>query len=62
MAQPLKEVRCHCGTLFGIEQPDGTLSIKARDVYRNIDGTVTGPCRRCGAIVHWPLVIEKVMR
>lgn len=55
----IQEIRCHCGTLFGIRQPNGTLTIKARDVYRTIDGVVTGPCRRCGATVRWPLTIEK---
>lgn len=48
------EVRCRCGMLFGIEQPNGTLAIKYRDLFRIVDGNVTGPCRKCGAKVEWP--------
>ncbi|HSE45299.1 MAG TPA: hypothetical protein VLA89_08205 [Gemmatimonadales bacterium] len=49
-----EHIRCVCGTLFGMELPDGTLAIKHRDLYRNIrGGVVEGPCRRCGAIVRW---------
>lgn len=58
----LKEVRCPtCNSLFGIEQPNGTLAIKHREIYRTISGSIWGPCRRCGAQVRWPdsLLIEK---
>ncbi len=50
-----KDIRClNCGTLFG-KQVDKSLSIKHRDLYRNIDGGVVwGPCRGCGLIVTWP--------
>jgi len=47
-------VRCpSCGTLFGYT--DGpTLNIKHRDLYREIkNGSVEGPCRKCGTIVRW---------
>lgn len=50
----LKQVRCpHCNTLFGIEGPDGALHIKLKDLYRDIDGRVSGPCRKCGSLVAW---------
>jgi hypothetical protein len=61
----LYHVRCeHCGTLFGIEMPNGTLAIKLKDLYRTIEGRVEGPCRKCGSMVVWPsepvvLVIKK---
>lgn len=48
-----KPIKCSgCDTLFGIEI-DGYLNIKHRDLFRRIDGTVTGPCRRCGHQVIW---------
>lgn len=49
-------VRCPaCGSLFGMEHEDGkVLVIKSRDIYRTFrGGEVEGPCRRCGATVHW---------
>jgi hypothetical protein len=49
----LKEIKCVCGTLFGKEQ-DGVLAIKYRDLYRQIEGRVEGPCRGCGNVVRWP--------
>lgn len=51
MTQPVK---CECGALFGIEQPDGSLAIKYRDLFRIVRGSVSGPCRKCGANVTWP--------
>jgi hypothetical protein len=58
-AMTTKPIRCSCGALFGNEEGD-TLNIKARDIYRSIKGgVVTGPCRKCGAIMRWPLTIEK---
>jgi len=59
MTQPIA-IRCSCGTLFGYEQ-DGVLNIKHRDLYRHVEGgVVTGPCRKCGKTVRWPLhYIEK---
>lgn len=53
----MKQVKCpSCGTLFGVEQPDGSLSIKHRDLFRQVrGGTVSGPCRKCGAEVRWPV-------
>lgn len=51
MTQPVK---CTCGSLFGIEQDDGSLAIKYRDLFRIVRGTVSGPCRKCGATVTWP--------
>jgi hypothetical protein len=55
MPPPLKEIRCReCGTLFGIEGEDGTLRIKLKDLYREIDGRASGPCRKCGSRVVWP--------
>lgn len=49
-----KPIKCTgCGTLFGIEQDDGALNIKHRDLYRRIYGTCEGPCRRCGAQIKW---------
>jgi len=53
MTQPVK---CECGALFGIEQDDGSLAIKYRDLFRLVKGSVSGPCRKCGAIVNWPSV------
>lgn len=51
----MKQVKCpSCGTLFGVEQPDGSLSIKHRDLFRQVRGSVSGPCRRCGQVVVWP--------
>lgn len=46
-------IRCGCGTLFGMQLPDGSLAIKHRDLYRLVRGSVEGPCRRCGATVRW---------
>lgn len=54
-----KEVRCSCGCLFGIEQADGILVIKARDLYRFVRGEVSGPCRKCGQLIRWPMTVEK---
>jgi hypothetical protein len=52
---PLIEIRCpHCNTLFGIEGDDGVLRIKMKDLYREIEGRVAGPCRKCGSTVVWP--------
>lgn len=51
MTQPVK---CTCGALFGIEQDDGSLAIKYRDLFRIVKGNVTGPCRKCGKTVEWP--------
>jgi len=50
-----KDIKCPaCGTLFGRENEEGTLDIKHRDLYRTIrGGSVSGPCRRCGAKVTW---------
>jgi hypothetical protein len=53
-----RPVKCECGSLFGIEQDDGTLAIKYRDLFRNVDGSVSGPCRKCGKTVRW----EREMR
>lgn len=50
MTQPIK---CVCGALFGIEQDDGSLAIKYRDLFRTVRGSVSGPCRKCGADVNW---------
>lgn len=51
----LIEHRCpHCNTLFGIEGEDGILRIKLKDLYREVDGRVGGPCRRCGIWYVWP--------
>lgn len=48
------DIKCpECFTLFGKQQDDGTLSIKHRDLFRNIKGVVSGPCRRCGYIITW---------
>ena len=51
-------VRCACGALFGyvetLEDGSRRLAIKHRDLYRTIDGTVEGPCRKCGALMRWP--------
>jgi len=58
-------IKCpHCGTLFGIEGDDGILRIKFKDLYREVEGRVQGPCRKCGQTVVWPatafsLVITK---
>lgn len=41
-----------CQTLFGYEN-EGVLNIKHRDLFRQITGTVEGPCRRCGTQVKW---------
>ena len=47
-------VKCpSCGTLFGYEDK-GVLNIKHRDLFRQVRGSVKGPCRRCGAEVTWP--------
>lgn len=47
--------RCpHCNTLFGIEGADGILRIKLKDLYREVEGRVSGPCRRCGQRYVWP--------
>ena len=59
-----QQVTCpNCDTLFGIETERGVLSMKYRDVYRQVrGGTVTGPCRRCGTVIQWPskpLTVEK---
>lgn len=61
---PSRPVECpSCGTLFGYETAPGVLSMKYRDVYRTVrGGEVSGPCRRCGAMVRWPeapLTVEK---
>ena len=61
------QVTCNnCGTLFGIETSPGVLSMKYRDVYRQVEGgRVTGPCRRCGSYVIWPkpqMTIQKDAR
>lgn len=50
MTQPIK---CQCGALFGIEQDDGSLAIKYRDLFRIVHGSISGPCRKCGAQVGW---------
>jgi endogenous inhibitor of DNA gyrase (YacG/DUF329 family) len=48
-------IKCpHCGTLFGIEDDNGTLHIKFKDLYREVEGRVSGPCRKCGSRVVWP--------
>jgi hypothetical protein len=48
-------IRCpHCKTLFGIEGDDGVLRVKLKDLYREIEGRVSGPCRKCGSTVVWP--------
>jgi hypothetical protein len=48
-------VKCaHCGSLFGIEGDDGVLRIKFKDLYREIEGRVSGPCRKCAMTVVWP--------
>lgn len=52
MTQPVKCT--NCGALFGIVQPDGTIAIKYRDLFRVISGSVHGPCRKCGSDVAWP--------
>lgn len=50
----LKHIRCpHCNTLFGIEGSNGVLHIKLKDLYRDIDGRASGPCRKCGSLVTW---------
>lgn len=52
MPQPIK---CpHCETLFGIEGDDGVLRIKFKDLYREVEGRVSGPCRKCASTVVWP--------
>lgn len=52
MPEPIK---CpHCGTLFGIEGDDGVLRIKFKDLYREVEGRVSGPCRKCASTVVWP--------
>lgn len=52
MTQPVK---CsNCGALFGIQQDDGSLAIKYRDLFRQVRGSVSGPCRKCAALVEWP--------
>lgn len=62
---PDVDIKCpHCGTLFGKEGEDGVLRIKFKDLFRNVEGRVSGPCRKCGQIVAWPnenvvLVIER---
>lgn len=49
-----KNIVCpQCKTLFG-KETDGVLAIKNRDLYRQIEGKVWGPCRGCGFIVEWP--------
>lgn len=54
MPEPLKHIRCpHCQTLFGIEHVNGSLVIKLKDLYRTVDGRVSGPCRKCGSLVAW---------
>ncbi len=53
-------VRCECGTLFGIQQIDGTLAIKYRDLNRVVSGTVSGPCRKCGEVVTWTQVVTTI--
>lgn len=58
---PIPIVCPSCECLFGYETQPGVLSIKHRDLFRTIrGGTVTGPCRRCGAQVAWPVVPLKV--
>lgn len=49
-----RPIRCECGALFGIEEPDGSLTIKYRDLVRSIRGSVTGQCRKCHKVVTWP--------
>lgn len=47
-------VKCqHCGSLFGIEGDDKVLRIKFKDLFREIDGRVSGPCRKCAMTVTW---------
>lgn len=47
-------IKCpSCGTLFGYENDEGVLNIKHRDLFREIRGQVSGPCRRCGNQVTW---------
>lgn len=49
----MKDIVCqNCKTLFG-KEVNGVLTIKHRDLFRHIVGTVTGPCRRCGFEVKW---------
>jgi hypothetical protein len=50
----MTHVKCACGSLFGIEQEDGSLAIKYRDLFRVVRGSVSGPCRKCGKQVTWP--------
>lgn len=53
MSRPVA-VRCVCGTLFGYADANGErISIKHRDLYRIIRGSVEGPCRKCGSTVKW---------
>ena len=48
-------IKCpHCETLFGIEGEDGVLRIKFKDLYREVEGRVSGPCRKCASRVVWP--------
>lgn len=50
----MRRIECECGALFGIEQADGSLQIKYRDLTRTISGgSVGGPCRKCGQPVTW---------
>ena len=52
---PQIDIKCpHCGTLFGRESDDGVLHIKFKDLYRDVEGRVSGPCRRCAQTVVWP--------
>jgi hypothetical protein len=49
-----EQIRCrNCGVLFGVVV-DGVLTIKYRDLFRSINGTVWGTCRGCNRIVTWP--------
>jgi len=60
--EELAYIKCpHCGTLFGIENADGKLAIKFKDLYREIDGRVSGPCRKCGSQVVWPTELDFVV-
>lgn len=52
----MTEVRCECGALFGVEQGDGSLQIKYRDLVRRVYGSVEGACRKCGRDVRWPMM------
>jgi hypothetical protein len=48
-----EQIRCpSCGALFGIAT-EGIITIKYRDLFRSIDGSVWGPCRGCQTIVKW---------